>query len=126
MTDDDLIAACRQLERDREMMRVLAEKTKLAEGDLIAELTERKVDFFIYAPRRRASLETPESTTVDEKRFVTACRQVEIDEDEIAACISRRVSVMAARKLIGDLVPFASVCDVTPGKPRLRLVPIED
>lgn len=127
MTDEQLIAACRELHELREQLRQLTAREKLVALDVLDQLTRRGVDFFVFEPdqRLRAVRETPETREVNEPRFLAACRELELEADAIAACYSRRISVAAARKLLDGEVAFDRICDVRLGAPRVRVVGVE-
>ena len=127
MTDEHLIAMCNELRDLRDQLRTWADREKRIAGDVVAELLVRKLDFFEFDPagRRRADLEIPVTHEVDEDRFIAACRDLVLETEDVAACFTRRISVTAARKLVGDQVAFDSLCNLKRGQPRVRIVTLE-
>lgn len=126
MTDDHLIAACRELRELRNRLRVLGEREKLVAADIVGELADRGLDFYVFErDGTQVVREVPETREVNEQRFLAACRELELEPDSIAACFTRHISVIAARKLLNGQVAFDSLCDVRPGKPRVRIVAAE-
>lgn len=125
MTDSKLIAACVELAELRDQLRRLKDADEALAADIIGTLVARGVAFCDFRPGWRASLETPETATVDLDKFAVACRECDVEPDEAAACVKQTVSVPAARKLLADLVPFHTLCTVKRGTPRLRLFMVE-
>jgi len=121
--DDQSLAALAQ--------RLQAQRSAIKAAKLIAERTERLLSARMLAAKVvtvqiddewRAVRDEPVQRTVDRDKFLVACAECEIGSEEVKRCEKHTIDLRAAKRVLGDLVPFDSICELKTQGPRIRIV----
>ncbi len=104
MTDGDLVRMCVELEHHRDVIGEHADKAKLVEGDIIAELERRGLTFINYARRRRACVEQQAKRVIPLAAFKAALISQGIPGERAAEACTLEVRIKGARTLLGKEV----------------------
>lgn len=111
----------RKLHALRTRLEELRKDESIATAECVAWLKTHKQTELVFAADCKALLETPEARVVDVEKFRGIAIEMNPERAaEVMDCIKRQVSIVDARKFLGDRLDEA--CEVSEGKPRLRIV----
>jgi len=117
-----LVGLAHRLQQQRNLLKTEKGNEDRLEAQLSARMLAEKVVTVQIDEDWRAVRDEPVGRKVDYDKFLDACRDCEIAEPASAACLKRSVDLEDARALLGEPIPFDSICELKPQGPRIRIV----